>query len=100
MACRRQFKDDVRAGRIAAGRLAELVLALQRELQAANEIIDQTKQELDQAKQPIADLGAEFGRLADGEGYAAVFAAGGRTATRRPGERNNADESGGREARG
>ena len=49
-----QFKDDVREGRIAAGRLVDLVVSLQRELQAA-------KHQLDQAKRRIEELEKKLG---------------------------------------
>jgi hypothetical protein len=49
-----QLKDDVRTGRIAPDRLVELVVTMQRELQAAT-------QDLDQAKQRIAELERKLG---------------------------------------
>jgi hypothetical protein len=49
-----QLKDDVRTGRIAPDRLVELVVTMQRELQAAN-------QELDAAKRQIEDLKRQLG---------------------------------------
>jgi hypothetical protein len=49
-----QFKEDVRAGRSTLDRLVELMLMLQRELQAA-------QQELDQAKRRIAELERQRG---------------------------------------
>ncbi len=56
-----QVKDDVREGRIGADRLAELVVRLQRELQAAKEMVDQTKRDLERALQRIADLERQLG---------------------------------------
>jgi len=50
-----QFKEDVREGRIDAGRLVELVVTSQRELQSA-------KQQLDEAKQRIEELEKKLGR--------------------------------------
>lgn len=49
-----QFKDDVCEGRIAAERLVELVVTMQRELQAA-------RQELDQARRRIKELERQLG---------------------------------------
>ncbi len=49
-----QLKDDVRAGRIKPDRLADLVVSMQRELQAA-------KQELDQARRRIEELERQLG---------------------------------------
>jgi predicted nucleic acid-binding Zn-ribbon protein len=51
-----QLKDDVRRGRITPDRLVELVVTLQRELQAAN-------QELDAAKRRIEDLKRQLGSV-------------------------------------
>jgi len=56
-----QLKEDVLAGRITFDRLIEVVVTLQRELQAAKQKLDQTKQELDQAKQRIAELERQLG---------------------------------------
>ena len=49
-----QFKDDVREGRIAGDRLVDLVVTLQRQLQAA-------MQQLDQAKRRIEELEKKLG---------------------------------------
>jgi hypothetical protein len=49
-----QLKDDVRTGRIAPDRLVELVVTMQRELQAAH-------QELNAAKRQIEDLKRQLG---------------------------------------
>jgi hypothetical protein len=49
-----QFKDDVREGRVAVERLVELVVTVQRELQAA-------RQELDQARRRIEELERQLG---------------------------------------
>jgi hypothetical protein len=49
-----QLKDDVRTGRIAPDRLVELVVTMQRELQAAH-------QELDAAKRQIEDFKRQLG---------------------------------------
>jgi transposase len=49
-----QFKDDVREGRIEVDRLVDLVVTLQRELQA-------TKQDLDQARRRIEELERQRG---------------------------------------
>ena len=49
-----QFKDDIREGRIAVERLVELVVTMQRELQAA-------RQELDQARRRIEKLERQLG---------------------------------------
>jgi len=56
-----QFKDDVREGQITPERLVELVVRVQRELQAAKEELDQTKQELDQARRRIEELERQLG---------------------------------------
>ena len=49
-----QLKEDVRAGQITLDRLIEVVVTTQRALQAA-------KQELDRAKQRIAELERQLG---------------------------------------
>jgi 3-methyladenine DNA glycosylase/8-oxoguanine DNA glycosylase len=41
-----QFKEDVRSGRITVGRLIELVVTQQRELQAAKRRIEQLERQL------------------------------------------------------
>jgi transposase len=51
-----QLKDDVRTGRIAPDRLVELVVTMQRELQAVH-------QELDAAKRQIEDLKRQLGGI-------------------------------------
>jgi len=47
-----QFKEDVGAGRITPDQLVELIVALQRELQAA-------KQQIDELKRRVGDSGGE-----------------------------------------
>ena len=42
-----RLKEDVRAGQITLDRLIEVVVTSQRELQAAKQKLDQTRQELD-----------------------------------------------------
>ena len=68
-----QLKEDVRKGRISVDRLVELVVALQRELQAAKQRIDELEQKLIQPKQKTqqdivnyrSQLGAEYLFLSD-----------------------------------
>ena len=40
-----QFKEDIRAGRITVDRVVDLIVMLQRELQAAKEEIERLKRE-------------------------------------------------------
>lgn len=53
-----QFKDDIRSGRIDAERLAELVVALQRQLRAAQERIKELEEQL--GKPPTTKLNEPF----------------------------------------
>ena len=50
-----ELRDDVRAGRVAAERLVDLIVALQRELQAAQQQIAELKRQLGQSPTPRVD---------------------------------------------
>lgn len=50
-----ELRDDVRAGRVAAERLVDLIVALQRELQAAQQQIAELKRQLGKSPTPRVD---------------------------------------------
>ena len=52
----KQFKQDLRPGRIDADRLVDLVVGLQRQLESAKRELESTSQELHAAKQGIEAL--------------------------------------------